>query len=97
MTTAAHAVVDIAYFAVADTPLSTPPGALVVSTSTTVEPSTCGGCGDTVPDTVGVTDPVPDGVSVCEGVCDSDEPCDGVCDGVAEFDGVCDGDGGTAV
>jgi len=39
ITAAAHAVVDIAYLAVALTPLSTPPGALVVSTRTTVDPS----------------------------------------------------------
>jgi hypothetical protein len=43
MTAAAHAVVVIAYLAVAETaPERAPPGAVVVSTSTAVEPPTCG-------------------------------------------------------
>jgi len=82
MTTAAHAVKDIAYFAVADTPLSTPPGALVVSTSTTVEPSTCG-CG--VAGAVGVIDVVPE----LDGVIDA------VGEGEREPVGVPLGDGDT--
>jgi len=103
---AAHAVVAaIAYLCVPLTPLRTPPGALVVSTRTTVEPTTCAAAvGKAVPVTVGegdwdavfegVGELVRDGVAelVCDGVDESEEPPEGVC----EFDGVCDGEGGTA-
>jgi hypothetical protein len=51
ITAAGHAVVDIANLCVPDTPDSTPPGALVVSASTTVEPSVWGP-GDTDADGV---------------------------------------------
>ena len=86
---AAHAVVDIAKRAVALAPLSTPPGALVVSTSTTAEPATCGaavGKDEPLPVGVGDTDLVPLGVGDTDvvplGVGDFEPEDDGVGDGV---------------
>jgi len=80
ITAAAHAVADIAYLGDKLTPDKTPPGALVVSTSTTVDPSVCGG---------GVTD----GDGVKEGVPDLDGEPDGVPDGDGVPDCVRDDDG----
>ena len=103
---AAHAVVDIAKRAVALAPLSTPPGALVVSTSTTAEPATCGaavgkdeplpvGVGDTdlVPLGVGDTDLVPLGVGELEPVDDGVEDGELVNDCVAADDEPAEADG----
>ena len=75
ITAAAHAVVDIAYLAVAVTPAAArmPPGAVVVSTSTTVELSICG-CG------------VESGVGVKEGVGEADGEFDLVPDPEGVFD-----------
>ena len=78
ITTAAQAVVVIVYFAVLVTPLSTPPGAEVVSTSTTVELATWeGGVALFEGDTVGLTDTVPvtELVALFDGVPDR-EPVD---------------------
>jgi hypothetical protein len=72
------------------TPLSTPPGALVVSTSTTDELTTCS-AGDGVSDAVVVIDgdvvEVGEIVIEDDGVRVADDPPDGVC----EFDGVFEG------
>ena len=105
-TAAAHAVVVGENCAVPPTPESTPPGALVVSMSTTDEPTTCGaavGIADGVPvrDTVEVRVPVSDAVGEREGVAElvgggvalGEVPKVG--EGVG--DGVGDVDGGTAV
>jgi hypothetical protein len=73
ITAAAHAVVDIVYLAVFETPERTPPGAVVVSTSTTVELPTCGCC-------------VASGVGVKDGVGDDDGEFDLVPEPDGELD-----------
>jgi hypothetical protein len=84
-TAAAHATVLVVNLIAALTLalVSTPPGALVESTSTTVDPSTCEG-GDL--DGEGVKDGVPDVDGVPEGVPDEVD----VRDGVPDVDGVPD-------
>ena len=111
-TAAAHAMFVGENCAVPPTPESTPPGALVVSRSTTDEPTTCGaadGSAEPLRDRVGDIEGVPLLVGDPEGVPlrvgDADLVPDGV--GVGERDGdgvpVCDApaegdaDGGTAV
>ena len=95
-TTAAHSVADKITRFVFETPESTPPGALVVSASTTVEPSVCGPgvlelVGVNVDDGVAVG--VKDGVGDTDGVPEREGDCDGVPervpDGVGDCDGVC--------
>ena len=102
-TNAAHRVADIVVSRVTDSgPVRLPPGALVVSTSTTVEPTTWGGdegVGDGVADDVSVGDgdvedvPVGDGdadnVDVGLGVFVAEKVAGGVPDKDAPKDGVC--------
>jgi hypothetical protein len=91
ITAAAHAVVDIAYLAVFETPERTPPGAVVVSTSTTVELPTCGCCvasGVRVNVAVGEVDLVAVTLGVCVSVIDGVALPDAPELGVAVLDGV---------